>query len=218
MCFSAPASFVAAGITGVVGIACLTKTQNVREVPLASMPLLFSLQQAIEGMLWLQLPVAPHGPEASLLTFVFLVYAKVFWPVYAPLAAALVEPDRQRRGAMLALVAGGVAVGLYFLSDIVSAKREAWILGGHIVYESKDHLPLGLAALYMLATCAAPLISSHRAIRVLGALVLAGASVTYAFYWQAFSSVWCFFAAVASGVLYHHFAERARLGTALRAE
>ncbi len=218
MCFSAHASFVAAGITGAIGIACLVKAQGPREIPLASMPLLFSMQQAIEGLLWLQLPVAPHGPEASLLTFVFLVYAKVLWPAYAPLAAALVEPDGYRRGIMIALAVGGAAVGLYFLSDIVSARREAWILGGHIVYESRQDLPLSLAVLYMLSTCAAPLISSHPTIRALGTIVLVGASITYAFYWQAFSSVWCFFAAVASGVVYYHFAERARVAAELRTE
>lgn len=209
MCFSAPASFVAAAVTGVVGIAALTKTRSAREVPLAAMPLLFSFQQVIEGALWLELPVAPQGPKTSLLTFVFLVYAKVFWPLYAPLAAALVEPERRRRNLMLLLAVGGGAIAIYFLDDLLGHARAASILGGHIVYESLPELPLGIGVLYMLATCLAPLISSHATLRALGAVVLAGAAITFALYWDAFSSVWCFFAAVASGIIYYHFAERA---------
>lgn len=218
MCFSAPASFIAAGLTGFVGIACVTKARETREMPLAAMPMLFSIQQTIEGLLWLELPVAPHGPQASLLTLAFLVFAKVLWPAYAPLAAGLVEPDPVRRRAMLALAVGGVAVGAYFLSDIVANERDAWILGGHIVYDSQPEVSWSFGAVYLLATCGAPLLSSHPAIRALGAVVLAGALVTWVFYWQAYSSVWCFFAALASGLCFYHFAERARAADALRAD
>jgi uncharacterized membrane protein len=47
--------------------------------------------------------------------------------------------------------------------------------------------------------------SSRRAIIVLGAIILVGSVVAYAFYWEAFMSVWCFFAAAASVVILGHF-------------
>jgi hypothetical protein len=37
-----------------------------------------------------------------------------------------------------------------------------------------------------------------------------GSVISYVFYWEAFSSVWCFFAAAASAVIVFHF-ERVRL-------
>ena len=49
MCFSATASFSAASITGVIGVATLRQVKHPRELLLAAMPLLFAVQQAIEG-------------------------------------------------------------------------------------------------------------------------------------------------------------------------
>jgi len=49
------------------------------------------------------------------------------------------------------------------------------------------------------------LLSSQRNVVVLGAIVVAGLIVAYAFYWEAFVSVWCFFAAAASAAIPCHF-------------
>lgn len=216
MCFSAPASFAAAAVTGALGLASIAKADGPRELPLAAMPLLFSLQQAVEGLLWLMLPVAPSGGEASALTLVFLIYAKVFWPVYAPVAVALVETDGWRRALMWAIAAAGAMVGAYFLPQVLAESHPAAILGGHIVYEGPSGVPPWIMIGYFLATCIVLVASSSPSIRTLGALVTAGAAITYAFYWQAFTSVWCFFAAAASIVLYHHFAGTARTRGAAR--
>jgi hypothetical protein len=61
MCFSAAASFVTAGVTGAIGAVALTRVNEPRELPLAATPILFALQQSIEGLLWLNLPIAPGG-------------------------------------------------------------------------------------------------------------------------------------------------------------
>jgi hypothetical protein len=49
------------------------------------------------------------------------------------------------------------------------------------------------------------LLSSQRTIKLLGVIVLAGGVAAFAFYYQAFQSVWCYFAAAASLVLLAHF-------------
>jgi len=218
MCFSAPASFLAAGITGSIGVACLATTCAPRDWALAVIPLLFAVQQVVEGLLWLTLPVAPHEAEGSLLTLVFLLYAKVFWPVYAPLTVLLIEPDARRRAVMRVILLGGVAISLYLLRAIFAVDREAAILGGHIVYGTQLDLPVSVAVMYLLVTCAAPLLSSHPAVRLLGGIVIAGALISFIFYWQSFTSVWCFFAAVASAVIFLHFAHEARLQARLHPE
>jgi hypothetical protein len=63
--------------------------------------------------------------------------------------------------------------------------------------------------LYLVATAITPLLSSHRAVALLGAIVLAGWLFAYFMYWEAFASVWCFFAAAGSIVILMHF-ERVR--------
>lgn len=216
MCFSAPASFAAAAITGAIGLASVAKAEERRALPLAAMPVLFSAQQFIEGLLWLQLPVAPEGAEASALTLLFLLFAVVLWPVYAPVSVLLVEPAGWRRVVMGALALAGGIIAIYFIDALLVHEHRASILGGHIFYEVPRRSPPWVAVTYLVATCVPLLISSHRPVQVLGAIVTAGALISYAFYWQAFASVWCFFAAAASIVLYHHFASEARERQAAR--
>jgi hypothetical protein len=85
-----------------------------------------------------------------------------------------------------------------------------------MVYESAESTPISLGFLYIAATTFALLISSQRIIAFLGALVLIGLLVAYNAYWEAFVSVWCFFAAAASLVVLGHFEtlRRGRLATA----
>jgi hypothetical protein len=205
MCFSASASFVTAGITGAIGIVVLSRVREARELPLAATPLFFAVQQATEGLLWLTLPGAPDGSVSRGLTFLYLFFAESFWPWYAPAAVWLVEPDRNRRRAMAVCLAVGAGVGLYLLWWILSHPYSAAVLDGHIVYAAAYSQPGPVGVAYLAATGLPLLLSSQRTVVVLGAIVLAGLLVAYAFYWEAFISVWCFFAAAASVAILFHF-------------
>lgn len=59
--------------------------------------------------------------------------------------------------------------------------------------------------LYLAATCVCSFFSSHKIINIFGALALLLFIVAYWFYTVAFFSVWCFFAAILSVVIYLHF-------------
>jgi hypothetical protein len=205
MCFSAAASFVTAGLTGVVGLASLARVSEPRELPLAATPIFFALQQSIEGLLWLNLPLAPDGSISTGLTLLFLLFAEVFWPVYAPTAVLLIEPSGGRRHLMLLCLAAGVSVAAYLLWWILARAPGAVILDGHIVYVT-EYRHSGALGLAYLAAAGVPLVlSTHRMVVVTGAIILAGSATAYAFYWEAFVSVWCFFAAAASVVILSHF-------------
>jgi hypothetical protein len=77
MCFSATASFSAASITAVIGVATLWQVKHRRELLLAAIPLIFAFQQAIEGALWLHLSAGSSGEAVAALSLSFLVFAKV---------------------------------------------------------------------------------------------------------------------------------------------
>ena len=64
--------------------------------------------------------------------------------------------------------------------------------------------------LYLLATTVSPLFSTHRMLKVFGGLGLISFAAAYFFYARWFISVWCFFAALLSAVIYLHFALRDR--------
>ena len=53
MCFSAPASFIAGTALTSIGVAALRQTKTGSEIPFAMIPLLFGVQQLIEGVIWL---------------------------------------------------------------------------------------------------------------------------------------------------------------------
>lgn len=210
MCFSATASFIAASATGLVGIATLSRISSPRDIPLAAIPLVFALQQAIEGILWLTLPVAPNSPVATLFTTLFLTVAHILWPILVPLAALLVEPKGWRRNLMRVCMALGIAVAAYMAWVISTSTHGASIEGGHIYYAMiyPYYDLVGLS--YLLATAIALLLSTHRIIAATGALILVGYIVSWFFYWNVFVSVWCFFAALASIMLLFHFIQARR--------
>ncbi|OFX05688.1 MAG: hypothetical protein A3D94_12620 [Alphaproteobacteria bacterium RIFCSPHIGHO2_12_FULL_66_14] len=216
MCFSASASFVTAGVTGAIGLVVLSRVSDPRELPLAATPLIFAVHQGIEGLLWLNLPSAPDGALSKALTFLYLFFAEAFWPLYAPIAVWLIEPNEKRRRLMAVCLVIGAGVGVYLFWWILGHPYVATIVDGHIVYAAAYRQPVAVGAAYLAATGLPLLLSSQRTVVVLGAIVLAGLLVAYAFYWEAFISVWCFFAAAASTAILCHFewSRRRRLRTA----
>lgn len=56
MCFSASASFTAAAVLLGLGTVTMRRARSRRELPYAAIPLLFGVQQLLEGMLWLTFP------------------------------------------------------------------------------------------------------------------------------------------------------------------
>lgn len=137
-------------------------------------------------------------------TYAFTFFSHVLWPIYVPLAAGIMEPERRRRKVIWLFLLAGLGVGLYLLYlivryPLVSETRE------HVVYVSPHFYEIPMMLLYLAATCASCFFSSYRVVRVFGgaALMLFGVSVW--FYTEAFFSVWCFFAALLSLIIFLHF-------------
>lgn len=205
MCFSATASFSVAAATAAIGVAAIRQVTHRTELPLAIVPLLFAAQQAVEGVLWLQLSGEGDGGRVALLSFAFLIFAEILWPAFAALAVLLIEPDRRRRYALGVIAVIGAALSIYLLLGLFIDPPTVAIRGHSIAYTG-DAFSLSWRQIpYLLCTCGALLLSSHRTVQLLGVLVLTGFLVSAYFYLATFVSVWCFFAAADSSVLYFHF-------------
>ena len=88
MCFSAPASFTAAAVLLGLGTVTMRRARSRRELPYAAIPLLFGVQQLLEGMLWLTFP--DRAPLLNVaLTHLYSFFSHVLWPIY--LLAMLVK-------------------------------------------------------------------------------------------------------------------------------
>jgi len=209
MCFSATASFVSAAALGVAGVATLRLASRPSEIPFAAIPLLFGIQQLIEGLIWLSFGSAPHLPNPPL-TFAYSLFSHVLWPIYVPFALRLLEIVPWRRKALVATQIAGLAAGLYLLYFLFEFSVTSRVLGKHIVYESPHFYIAWVMALYLSATCVSSMLASHRMIRLFGALSLATFLAAYAIHVATLVSVWCFFAAILSFIVYAYFRNERR--------
>src|ERR1035437_5824684 len=203
MCFSATASFIAGVSLTVLGVATVKKAERKAEIPFAMIPLLFGVQQIIEGMLWLSFRF--DAPLLNvIMTYVFTLFSHVLWPIFVPFSIGLMETVAWRKKVISAFQITGIAVGLYHLYVIVKFPVTSEV-NGHIVYVSPYFNKVPVLVLYLAATCVGAFFSSHKIINIFGALALLLFMVAYWFYTVAFFSVWCFFAAILSVVIYLHF-------------
>lgn len=170
------------------------------------MPVIFGIQQLVEGALWLGLP-APTA-TTHLLTIAYLLFSHVLWQTWVPVAVWLIEPSAARRKPMIFLSAAGAATSLFFLFALITQPVSAAIKGAHISYDlPHPYDPIALT-FYAAATCLAPLLSSHKTVRLFGIILIASMIATYAAFVMWFASVWCFFAALMSSAVLLHFWRR----------
>jgi hypothetical protein len=207
MCFSAEVSFGAGVALLAVGAVTVRKAARGAELPFAAIPLLFGVQQIVEGGLWVGLQ-RDAALANAILTQVYSLFSHVLWPAYVPLAAWALEPRGPRRHALTLISAGGIAVGAYLLYNMFANPILARPVGDHIDYDSPHFYAAVVMTLYLTATTGSMLLSSRRVMKLFGALALAGALAAWWFYARWFISVWCFFAAVLSLVIWLHFAAR----------
>lgn len=203
MCFSATASFMAGTILSVLGVATLRATRRKTEVPFAAIPLLFGLQQLVEGLLWLSFRF--DSPQVNVvMTYLFSMFSHVLWPIFVPFAIGLLEPETWRRKMIWGFQAIGLLVGGYLFYLLVKFPVTA-VAAANIVYVSPHFYQLPVMALYLVATCVSCFFSSEATVRVFGVLALLLFGVAYGFFSLALFSVWCFFAAVLSLIIYVRF-------------
>ncbi len=209
MCFSAAASFTVGIPLVAVGVFTIGKTERKAEVPAAAIPLLFGIQQIIEGVLWLTFRF--DAPALNRLTTdVYSLFSHVLWPIFVPLAVLLLEAVPWRKRLMYGFQVMGLIAGGYLLYILLTEATIAQVVNRSIVYESPHFYILAVMALYFSATGVSSLVSSHRCIQLFGLLTLASAFLAYLVKALAFVSVWCFFAAILSSVIYFHFRRSSR--------
>jgi hypothetical protein len=220
MCFSATGSFAAAGVLAIVGSTALVRNASPRHRMFAAMPLLFAVQQAAEGVVWLSM----HRPDQAWLqqaaVYVFLGFALLAWPLWAPWSLLQAEQGADRRRILLGLCAAGAGVAIYALLLLGRWRPVAEIAGHSIRYvyaPGPDSWPPGVyLAAYAIPTVLPFFISSARMARVLGVTLVVSLAAAIVIERDALTSVWCFFAAIISGlVLVAVLQERQFTATAL---
>jgi hypothetical protein len=205
MCFSATASFVASGVIGAIGVATLSHVREPRALLFAAVPILFSVHQFAEGLVWLGLTGRIGQVALDHATFLFMLYAQGVLPLLMPLAVLLMEPPGRRRSAIVALTCIGALVCAWMIYGLIFFESHCFIEQNSIAYRNALTGNFAVSLLYILAVCGTLLISSHHVIRWYGVLNVIGLTIAQIVKEAAFASVWCFYAAVLSIMIYRQF-------------
>lgn len=205
MCFSATGSFGVAAVLAGVGVVSASQKKTDAHRLLAATPLLFAVQQMAEGMVWRTI----NAPEQSTLNLVsitvFLGFALVVYPTWSPLVLFLPERNQRRRKILGMLLAFGLCVSIYAGIVLLQQRPVARIASHSITYDyDKVGSALVLALYlpgYVIPTVVPFFVSTMKHAKLLGAILAFGLVATFVIRRQALTSVWCFFAAVMSGVI-----------------
>lgn len=204
MCFSAQASFGAAGILSVIGLMSLRKVKKVNLYPFAAIPILFATQQVFEGIVWVTYAQPAQELLNSVAIYGFLFFAFFFWPVWIPFSFIMIETQKIRRNILYGLLGAGLVVSSGLVWSVIMYNVSAEISCSHIKYdiEMPDVFHIWGAFIYCLATIAPFFTSSKRVAWLFGCALATSVIVTAIFYQAYFTSVWCFFSALLSLGIY----------------
>jgi hypothetical protein len=204
MCFSAGASFAAGVVLSTFGVATQRKVRKPAQRFFAGIPLLFGFQQFAEGVLWVTLRSGGHDLLQNAATYIFLITALVIWPVMIPLSMWFMEEVKKRKKILAGLILIGGIVSLYYTFCLISYNVTPQIKSFHIQYI--DEFPRALVdiaySFYVVSTVVPLFVSSVRWMWLLGILIAVSYFVTIIFFTHYLTSVWCFFAALSSVVIY----------------
>ncbi|TNE37125.1 MAG: hypothetical protein EP347_08915 [Alphaproteobacteria bacterium] len=204
MCFSAEASFaLGAGLT-VAGIMTLRQSDHSAQKPILAIPLIFAAQQFTEGLLWLELDAGRTGFLRALSTHGFLLFAQIIWPALVAPVVYRAERDAARKRRLKWLIPYGVLIASLLLIRMIVWPYTAQIVGHSIRYESDFKTNDWLVFFYAVAVILPLLLSSQRTLTVFGVLVMISFGISHYFFEQALISVWCFFAAGLSLLIYFY--------------
>jgi len=204
MCFSAEASFAGGIIISAIGVATVTKVHKPSQLVFASIPLFFGVQQITEGILWTTLPNPDYVSIQKFGTYLFLIMAEVLWPMMIPLSVLFMEENLKKKRILRLLLILGACLSIYYVICLFLFDVNPEISGYHIQYniDFPKSFALVAFAIYLIVTITPLFVSSIKKTHLMGGLMFLSCAVTALFFTQFLTSVWCFFAALISGVIF----------------
>ncbi|MFT5763157.1 MAG: DMSO reductase anchor subunit [Saprospiraceae bacterium] len=200
MCFSATVSFGASAVIGTIGLVAFKKSETKPQRFFSMIPLLFSVQQFCEGLIWVNLTSPEPTFPTPLLTYIFLFFAWIIWPIFIPFTMRLLEQNHTRKKILSLMLLIGTVVSAMLIYNLVLYDVTAKASQYHIVYERGSELRFYwlVQIFYLLSSTISLFISSVKRMRYLGAINLVSVVYSFLFFEGSVISVWCFFAAISS--------------------
>jgi len=205
MCFSAPASFIASAVLATTGVIAIKKTPSSSSKAFACIPVLFAIQQFAEGFVWLSIKNPDFASFYKVSSYTFLFFALVIWPFFVPLSIMLMEKIKNRRKIMMYLFIFGLVFSIFELYTLIFCNISIKETSYHIYYaiDFPIVIPILGGIVYFTPTVIPTLISSVKGMRIFGILIFISFIITHIFFKENVISIWCFFAAILSSIIYY---------------
>ncbi len=204
MCFSSHVSFGAAAILAIIGLLSIKKAKTRNEKLLATTPLFFAVQQAIEGVFWLDYHRHLSPIITNLAKYGFLFFAMLFWPIWIPFVMYKLEKQELRKSILGTFLMCGILLVCYFVWQMGCAGGQAWIENHHVTYDigltEWQYYITGI--IYAIVTIGSMFVSSIPFMWSFGIATLIALLISFIFYKFWLISVWCFFCAILSILIY----------------
>jgi len=201
-------NFTLSGAIALIGILTLRKVSTPHEVLFALLPLLFALHQFTEGFVWLGVGGHIHERAFELAAGIFLFYAQGVLPFLVPLSIWLIEKVLWRKKLLSVLTFLGFGLAVYTMYGLSTIPSSVSVVDNTLFYNNAWTANYYDAVIYILTTCGSLMLSSSISIALFGVLNVIGLTVIFLLRPYGFTSLWCLYAAVISGLLYFYFVER----------
>jgi hypothetical protein len=168
----------------------------------AMMPLMVGVQQLAEGVVWSSLTY--DLPRLTIIaSAIYLYFVWIVWPVWVAFLTLCLEPERGKKLLFGAISLTGLGLGAFLYLPYYFGENSfgAYIAHHSIAYQrppllDEFNLRHWSYAAYLAIIALPPLLSSHKALRLFGIMLLAFVPATYLAFAHAYISVLCFFAAL----------------------
>jgi len=198
MCFSTTASFSAGAILSLIGLLSIKNVNKKNVYPFAAIPLFFGIQQACEGFVWIGLQTS-NQLYMMWGIYSFLFFALIWWPLYIPYAIQKFKTPTLHKKLLGYTQATGIAFAGLITYLLLAAPPTAQIVENHIAYTMHYPATAFLIGMVFYIFCTMlPFFISSDLLKLLGLMLVISLIISWFFYRVAFTSVWCFFAALLS--------------------
>ncbi len=204
MCFSAGASFAASAIISSVGVAGYRKAKGADVKTLALIPIFFGLQQFAEGFVWLGLTNDYFSDLLIPSNYIFIFFAWMVWPFLIPYLMFSLEVKSQRKRWLKYFLILGITSSLILLYVAINHGVNSSIQDCSILYDFdlKWRPWKWFGLVYITTTVLPTFVSSIPKIGLFGLLNVLSYIVTKIYWHDEVISIWCFFSAIASLIIY----------------
>lgn len=199
MCFSPHASMISAFILTGIGLACLKKiAHHTSLLPFALLPILFGLQQICEWLVWIGFS-NNNSDYIYYGSLGFLFFALIFWPIWMPFCVHSLEHKPKRKQILKWFIGIGMLCSMamfYFACCSFSTL----LVKQHLEYQvpGLQAHPYILLALYLASTIAPFFVASYHLLWIFGLGLLFAFIASATMFAGTIISLWCFFAAILS--------------------